>query len=153
MRAALLIFILVPIIEMWVLIEIGSQIGGLMTILLVLVTAIVGVSLIRKQGTQTLLRAQEKMRQGTLPAVEVAEGVMLGVAGLCLIIPGFVTDALGALLLISAFRRVVAAVLMVKFIASRAKAQPFQQARYSEDHKNVIDGEFVKEDNDYIDKN
>ena len=153
MRAALLVFILVPIIEMWVLIEIGSQIGGLITILLVLITAIVGVSLIRKQGTQTLLRAQEKMRQGTVPAVEVAEGVMLGVAGLCLIIPGFVTDALGALLLVPVLRRMVAAVLMVRFIASRAQAQSFQQSRYSEDHGDVIDGEFVKEDKDYIDKN
>ena len=105
MRFALLLFILVPVVEMLVLIQVGGQIGGLTTVALVFLTAVVGIALIRKQGLQTSLKAQEKMRRGELPASEVAEGAMLVFAGICLLIPGFVTDVLGGVMLIPPLMR------------------------------------------------
>ncbi len=156
MRFALLLFILVPIVEMTVLIKVGSQLGVLSTIGLVFLTAIVGVSLIRKQGLETSLKAQEKMRRGELPASEVAEGVMLMFAGLCLLIPGFVTDALGALLLISPLRKLLAAGLIVKFISSiMARGSQWRtgsQYDASQQEGDIIEGEYINEDNDLIDK-
>jgi len=155
MRFALLIFILVPIVEMTVLIQVGSEIGALATIGLVFLTAILGVTLIRKQGLETSLKAQEKMRRGELPASEVAEGLMLIFAGLCLLIPGFVTDAMGALLLVPPLRKLFAAGLIVKFISSvMAKSTQWRggQAYSSEENGEIIEGEYVNEENDLIDK-
>ncbi|KZN15270.1 FxsA family protein [Marinomonas sp. TW1] len=155
MRFALLLFILVPIIEMTVLIQVGSEIGSLATVGLVFLTAIVGVSLIRKQGLETSLKAQEKMRRGELPASEVAEGVMLLFAGLCLLIPGFVTDAIGGLLLIPVLRKLFAAGLVVKLMSSvMARGTQWRSRGYSESTKegDIIEGEYANEDNDLIDK-
>ncbi|MBJ7553382.1 FxsA family protein [Marinomonas spartinae] len=158
MRLALLLFILVPIIEMTVLIKVGSHIGALATIGLVLLTAILGVTIIRKQGLETALKAQEKMARGELPASEVAEGIMLIFAGLCLMMPGFITDAIGGLLLIPPLRRLFAAGLVVNFIASMVKkgSRWTSYSRYDYHAQGeTIDGEYSKEsknDNDLIDK-
>lgn len=155
MRFALLLFILIPIIEITVLIQVGSEVGALATVGLVFLTAIVGVTLIRKQGLETSLKAQEKMRRGELPASEVAEGLMLIFAGLCLLIPGFVTDAIGALLLVPPLRKLFAAGLIVKFISSMMSRG--SQWRGGQNHTSnkggeIIEGEYVNEDNDLIDK-
>ncbi|SBS37325.1 phage T7 F exclusion suppressor FxsA [Marinomonas spartinae] len=158
MRFALLLFILVPIIEMTVLIKVGSHIGALATIGLVLLTAILGVTIIRKQGLETALKAQEKMARGELPASEVAEGIMLIFAGLCLMMPGFITDAIGGLLLIPPLRRLFAAGLVVNFIASMVKkgSRWTSYSRYEyHGQGETIDGEYSKEskdDKDLIDK-
>lgn len=155
MRFALLLFILVPIVEMTVLIQVGSEIGALATVGLVFLTAIVGVTLIRKQGLETSLKAQEKMRRGELPASEVAEGLMLIFAGLCLLIPGFVTDAIGALLLIPPLRKLFAAGLIVKFISSMmARGNQWRggPGYASQQEGDIIEGEYANEDNDLIDK-
>ena len=155
MRFALLLFILVPIIEMTVLIQVGSEIGALTTVGLVFLTAILGVTLIRKQGLETSLKAQKKMQRGELPASEVAEGLMLMFAGLCLLIPGFVTDAMGALLLIPPLRKLLAAGLMIKFISSMMeRGNQWRGKPYGGTEKkgDIIEGEFVSEENDVLDK-
>ncbi|MBJ7539029.1 FxsA family protein [Marinomonas transparens] len=152
MKYALLIFILVPIIEMTVLIQVGSEIGSLATVGLVFLTAIVGVTLIRKQGLQTSLKAQEKMQRGELPASEVAEGLMLMFAGLCLLIPGFVTDGIGALLLISPLRKLFAAGLIVKFMSSMMARGAQWRGTSSQQQGDIIEGEYVNDDNDLLDK-
>ncbi|RNF49932.1 FxsA family protein [Marinomonas hwangdonensis] len=161
MRFALLLFILVPVVEMLVLIQVGGQIGGLTTVALVFLTAVVGIALIRKQGLQTSLKAQEKMRRGEIPASEVAEGAMLIFAGVCLLIPGFVTDVLGGVMLIPPLRKLLAAGLIVKFISSFAVKGAQQSGHYhftsrydksSKDKGDIIEGEYVNEENDLIDK-
>lgn len=151
MRFALLLFILVPIVELTVLIQVGAKIGSLTTIGLVFLTAIVGLAIIRRQGFATHLKAQEKIRRGELPASEVAEGFMLAFAGMCLLIPGFVTDALGALLLISPLRKAVAATVALDFLKKRMKMRPagFQQGpRQSEQPPHIIEGEYRSEEQD-----
>tara|TARA_A100001388_G_scaffold273833_1_gene256347 strand:- start:548 stop:943 length:396 start_codon:yes stop_codon:yes gene_type:complete len=101
----LIVFMLVPVAEMWILIEVGGWIGALPTIALVVVTATVGLSLLKRQGLSTLLSARQKMNEGSIPATELVSGVMLAVGGALLLTPGFVTDAVGFVLLIPQTRQ------------------------------------------------
>ena len=100
----LFIFILVPMIELAVLIKVGSHIGVLWTLALIFLTAIIGVTLLRAQGLATLMRAGQRLQEGQLPAQELAEGFLLALAGALLITPGFVTDAIGFTLLLPGVR-------------------------------------------------
>ncbi|MDX1318627.1 MAG: FxsA family protein [Oceanospirillum sp.] len=95
MNKFLLLFIAVPLIEMVVLIKVGQQIGALSTIALVILTAVIGIALLKQQGIAMLNRANWKMNQGQIPAREMAEGIVLAVGGALLLTPGFVTDAFG----------------------------------------------------------
>ncbi|MEH6469478.1 MAG: FxsA family protein [Porticoccus sp.] len=105
MRYLLLLFIVMPIIEMWLLITVGREIGAFPTIGLVLLTAAVGFSLLRQQGFATLFRARQKMDAGELPAIEMVEAIILAVCGALLMTPGFVTDVIGFAGLVSGLRR------------------------------------------------
>jgi len=100
-----LLFTLVPITEMYLLITVGGYIGPFPTILCVMATAVIGVSLLRWQGTATLQRGMGRVSQGQLPGQEIAEGMMLAVAGALLLTPGFVTDTIGFLLLMPPVRK------------------------------------------------
>ncbi|HAQ98029.1 MAG TPA: exlusion protein FxsA [Verrucomicrobiales bacterium] len=101
----LLLFMLIPIVEMWILIEVGGWIGALPTIGLVVLTAMIGLSLLKQQGLSTLMRARRKIDEGAIPASELVSGVMIAVGGALLLTPGFVTDALGFALLIPQTRK------------------------------------------------
>ena len=101
----LLLFMLIPFFEMWILIEVGGWIGALPTIGLVVLTATIGLSLLKQQGLSTLMRARRKMDEGAIPASELVSGVMIAVGGALLLTPGFVTDALGFALLIPQTRQ------------------------------------------------
>ncbi len=108
----LLLFILVPAIELALLLEVGSHLGTLPTLGLIAATGVVGASLARRQGLAVLGRAQDQMARGELPAGSLADGVMILVAGAFLITPGILTDAFGFLLLVPVFREVVRSVAM-----------------------------------------
>lgn len=107
LRLLFILFITVPLLELYVLIEVGSGIGGLSTILLCLFTAALGGLLIRLQGLSTLLDAQRRMAMGEFPAEHGAHGLLLGLAGLLLFTPGFITDSIGFVLLVPAIRRLI----------------------------------------------
>ena len=94
------IFLVVPIVEIYLLIQVGQVIGALWTVFLVVLTAVVGVWLLKIQGMSTLMRAQEKMQTGQMPAQEMLEGMGLLLAGAFLLTPGFFTDTVGFLLLL-----------------------------------------------------
>jgi len=100
-----IIFVLVPIIEIALFIQAGDWFGLAPTLFMIILTAVIGVSLLRQQGLSTLYKAQQKMNYGEIPAMEMVEGIMLAVAGALLITPGFFTDSVGFLLLIPPFRR------------------------------------------------
>jgi len=104
----LLVFFLTPIIEMYLLIEVGGYIGAWPTIGLVMITAVIGVALLRIQGLATLTRGVGRLNQGELPAREMVEGLLLAVAGALLLTPGFVTDFVGFLLLAPPTRLLIA---------------------------------------------
>jgi len=91
------IFVVVTLAEIYVLVSVGQAIGGLSTVLLVVITAFIGSSLLRQQGWSTMAKAQQSMSEGRTPAMEMMEGVVILVSGIPLLTPGFLTDALGLL--------------------------------------------------------
>lgn len=103
--ALFVIFLLVPLVEIYLLLEVGSVIGVGWTVFAVVFTAILGAGLVRMQGFSTLNRIRSQMDRGELPAMELFEGVFLLVAGALLLTPGFFTDAVGFACLIPPFRR------------------------------------------------
>lgn len=124
MRLLFLLFIGLPILEMWLLIEVGSRIGALPTIALVALTAFIGINLLRQQGFNTLTRAQARLTAGEVPAAEILEGLCLAVGGALLLTPGFVTDAVGFCCLIAPIRkRIVARVLASGVVRANAAFQ------------------------------
>jgi len=110
----LLLFIAIPIIEMWLLISISRHIGALLTISLVVATAVIGVHWLRQQGFSTLLKLNERLSAGEMPAREITEGVIITIGGALLLTPGFATDALGFACLFAPSRA-----LLVKSLFSR----------------------------------
>ena len=93
-----LLFILIPIIEIAIFITVGSNIGILNTIAIILLTAIVGIFFVKKQGLNLLFNAQRNMAQGIMPTEEIKGGIFLLISGLLLITPGFFTDCVGFLM-------------------------------------------------------
>lgn len=145
MRILFLLFVIVPVIEMWLLITVGQQIGALPTIGLVLLTAFIGVSLLRYQGAMTLLKARTKMSSGEMPAREMADGLFFAVGGALLLTPGFVTDAIGFACLTPGVRTV-----LIGFLAKNVFRGQFHMHRgaANSDQKkhsaNVLEGDFEK---------
>jgi UPF0716 protein FxsA len=109
-----LLFIVIPLVELYVIIAVGEEIGAFWTVILVLLTAVIGVNLLRIQGMSTLMRAQKNMAQGDVPAMEMMEGLALAVGGVLLITPGFITDSIGFLCLIPASRQAIIRYIMTK---------------------------------------
>ena len=99
-----LAFTIIPIIEIYLLIEIGSMFGALTAVTLVILTGFLGAFLARMQGLQTLYRIQESLREGRMPSGELLDALLIIIAGLVLLTPGFLTDSAGFLLLIPATR-------------------------------------------------
>lgn len=147
MRILFLLFIIVPVIEMWLLIKVGSLIGAFPTIALVLLTAVIGVALLRRQGLSTLIRGNQKLEQGQLPAEEMVEGLILAVSGALLLTPGFVTDFVGFLGLLPYTRRAI-----VRKLISQGTLQTFSftQTRFyrppGDKGGRTIEGEYWRKD-------
>ena len=99
-----LAFTIIPIIEIYLLIEIGSMFGALTAVTLVILTGFLGAFLARMQGIQTLYRIQESLREGRMPSGELLDALLIVIAGLVLLTPGFLTDSAGFLLLIPTTR-------------------------------------------------
>lgn len=153
MRFVFSLFIAIPIIEMVVLIQVGQQIGVVWTIALVLLTAFIGINLLRYQGLATLSRATWRIQSGQIPAKEMLEGILLAVGGALLLTPGFVTDAIGFLLLLPLTRQLFAVRLMGRFKTFSSthtsgtgfNPQGFAQGGGTADSnrdQSIIDGEF-----------
>ena len=109
MKLFFLLFLLVPLLEIYFLIQVGSVVGAGATVLLVVFTALLGAVLVRAQGFSTLARVQTQLARGILPALEMLEGLLLFAAGALLLTPGFFTDAVGFVFLIPPLRRKIIA--------------------------------------------
>ena len=143
-RFLFILFLLVPLIEIYFLIQVGEVIGAGWTIFAVVATAVIGVNLLRVQGTSTLLRAQANLQQGSLPAMEMMEGLALAVSGILLLTPGFFTDAFGFILLTPILRRVlIKNVLKQSQFTVRGQTMHTQ---YRENDTTIIEGEVVDND-------
>ena len=94
-----LAFTLIPLVEIYLLIKLGQNFGAITSILLVIFTGILGAYLARMEGLRTLFRIQETLREGRMPGEELMDALLIAIAGLVLITPGFITDVVGFLLL------------------------------------------------------
>ena len=130
--------VVVPLAEIAVLIEVGGWIGLGPTLALIVLTAVAGLWLLRRQGVAVLRRAQQQMLAGAAPVAEVFEGFCLVIAGALLLAPGFLTDTLGALLLLRPIRALLYRMAQRRFEA-QVRAGPTPHAR---DGSPVIDAEF-----------
>ena len=130
MNSILLLIILIPVIEIYLFIKIGSQIGALTTILLIFTTAIVGIYYAKYEGLNTLKSGFMQLSKKETPAYEIISGAAIAFAALLLIIPGFGTDVLGFLIIFPISRRFI----FSKFFRNIKKQYPKKN--------NFIDGEF-----------
>ena len=146
MRFLFLLFVVMPVVEMWLLITVGTEIGAMATIGLVLLTAVFGAKLLREQGFATLWRGQRKLEEGKLPAQEIVEGIILAVSGALLLTPGFITDVIGFAGLIPPIRALFVSRLISKMVVAPMGGQAsgfyYQQGMQSGD---IIEGEAVDE--------
>jgi UPF0716 protein FxsA len=137
MNPVLLSIILIPILEVYLFIKIGSQIGAFNTILLIFITAIIGIYYAKYEGLNTIRSGFTQLIKNQVPAYEIISGAAIAFAAILLIIPGFSTDLLGFLLILPFTRKLIFGNLSNKFKEDVVKK------------KNYIDGEFEDiEDND-----
>ena len=136
MNSFLLLILLVPVVEIYLLIKIGSQIGAITTILLIFTTAIVGIYYAKYEGLNTLKSGFTQLSNNKPPTYEMISGAAIAFAALLLIIPGFVTDVLGFLLIFPASRRFFFSILSKKF------------KHKDTNENNIIDGDYEDIEND-----
>ncbi|MFT6985762.1 MAG: UPF0716 protein FxsA [Psychromonas sp.] len=150
-----LVFTSVSLLEIFVLVKVGSFLGAWPTVALVVVTALIGSALVRSQGVQLLQQLQQRIAQGEMPALQLVEGVMLLVTGVLLVTPGFVTDFCGLLLLQPTIRARLAKTVMANV---KLKTDASMSGSYSQSQtgsftgqnrdKNIIEGEFERKDDE-----
>ncbi len=138
MNSILLVIILIPVIEIYLLIKIGSQIGAITTILLIFTTAIVGIYYAKYEGLNTLKSGFLQLSKNETPAYEVISGAAIALAALLLIVPGFLTDIIGFLLIFPISRKLI----FNKFIKKYKNKKNIK--------KSYIEGEFedIEDDDD-----
>jgi UPF0716 protein FxsA len=132
-------FVIVPLLEIYLLLKVGSLVGVLPTVLLVVATAVLGAWLVRRQGMSALARVQGALDRGELPAVPLLEGAMLLVAGALLLTPGFFTDVLGFLVLVPSLRGAAARWLLARLVVHGSSTGGPQGPR-------TLEGEYHRED-------
>ena len=138
MNSLLLSILLVPVIEIYLLIKIGSQIGAITTILLIFTTAIIGIYYAKYEGLSTLKSGFIQLSKNAAPTYEIISGAAIAFSALLLIIPGFVTDIVGFLIIFPITRKF----LFIKYFSKFSKKK--------DKNNNFIDGEFedIEDDND-----
>lgn len=154
MRIFLLLFIVIPLLEIVLLIQIGSRIGAFATVVWLIAAALIGINLIRLQGVATLTQARQMMGQGNAPAKALANGLLIAIAGVLLIIPGFASDTLALLLIFPPLRS-----MLIRRWLRRVKAPAafngnvYESSRQAEapprvapDAGQTIEGEYKRDD-------
>ena len=139
MNSFFLLFIGVSTIEVFLMIKIGGKIGVLNTILLIFITAIVGIYFAKIQGIKTIRSGFVNLYQNKIPAYELMSGASIAIAALLLIIPGFFTDTIGFLLLLPYTRKII-----FKLFINRSKS------RSNENDDKTLDGEIIEDKKDEL---
>ena len=136
MNTAILLIILVPILEIYLFIKIGSEIGAFLTISLIFVTAILGLLYARIEGFNTLRSGMQKIFENKVPLYEIISGAALAIAAMLLIFPGFATDLLGLMLIVPTTRKLI----LYRF-----------SKKYSKNKKTVNDKKYIDGESEEID--
>lgn len=130
MRIRFLLLLLLPVLELWLMIEIGSEVGALAVIIWLVAMIFLGINLLRYLGTSSILRAAQGMRGGAMPAVTMVDGLFKAIGAILLIIPGFATDFMALLCFIPFLRRLLFKRWLGKMAAS-ASARGFNAADFT----------------------
>ena len=133
MNTAIILILGIPLIEIYLFIKVGSEIGALNTILLILTTAVVGIWYARYEGFNTLRSGMSQLVKNELPLYEIVSGAAIAFAALLLILPGFATDIIGILLVFPVTR---------KIILSKYSKKNISKKRGNDKEKNYIEGEY-----------
>jgi UPF0716 protein FxsA len=148
----LLLLIIVPVVEIYLLIQVGSSIGAFSTVLLIVATAVLGAYLFRLQGMSTVQRVQASLSRGEIPALEMIEGAMLLLSAALLLTPGFVTDIVGFVCLIPTVRRKFASSVLASQFVNQAPFQGASSFNHSGNaggsDSDIIEGEFKREEDE-----
>lgn len=145
----LLAFILVPLIEITLFIQVGSLIGLWPTLLIVVITAVIGTAMVRSQGLQTLANLRQSMETGADPSRDLAHGAMILFSGLLLLTPGFFTDAIGFLLMIPSVRDRMFDRMAQHIVTGSVHVERFGGG-VRRDKGPIIDGEYQEVDPDSV---
>ena len=139
MNPFFLLFICLPALEIYLLIEVGSQVGALNTVALIFLTAIIGLYFAKHQGLQTLKSGMVNLYQNKIPIYEMMSGASIAIAAFLLIVPGFFTDLIGFLLLVPFTRKILFNLTLRKKTKNNNKSQG-----------NTIDGEIIESNKDEL---
>ena len=143
-RLLFILFICVPILEIYLLIKVGSAIGAMPTVGIVVATAVIGAFLLKQQGISTIQRVQNQMARGQIPAMEMMEGLVLVFCGALLLTPGFFTDTIGFIGLVPALRQAIIRWLLRHAIPLGPNGGgPTNNSRHKPD---FLEGDFKRED-------
>ena len=134
MNTLLLVILFVPLVEIYLFIQIGGQIGAINTILIILLTAVIGIYFVRMQGLSTLKSGATQIYRNQIPIYELISGAALAIAALLLIIPGFATDIVGFFLVMPVTRNII-----FKYLGKKYKKE--------KDKDDLIEGEYEDKDN------
>jgi UPF0716 protein FxsA len=151
MRIFFVLFLLFPLAELFVLIKVGSSIGALATIMLLVLSGIAGVLLLRLAGFATAWRARERLARGELPEREMLQGLMMAIGGGLLFLPGFISDVLALVVLFPPTRNFLFRQINRRIEAQVRRQRAFAadlQARSNPHRPNVIEGEWERDDRD-----
>ena len=139
MNSFFLLFIGIPALEIFLMIKIGGEIGALNTVLLIFLTAIIGIYFAKLEGIKTMRSGIMNMYQNKIPIYEMISGASIAIAALLLIIPGFFTDTIGFLLLIPFTRKILISFLITK-----------QNISSKQEDKKTLDGEIIEDKKDEL---
>ena len=146
----LALFLLIPIIELFVMFKIGKIIGPGITILIIIITAFIGAKLRKVQGTQAIRNVQSAIKIGKLPHKEVMDGVMIIIAGALLLTPGFLTDIVGFSLLLpglrSNYRKLLLTYIKAKILFRYAGVNSPKKKNDNENGPSIIEAEIIDDD-------
>jgi len=139
-QLAWIILLSVPVLEVYLLVKIGSSIGFIPTIMLLVTAATIGAGLLRTQGLAIWLRVQQSLLNGELPAVELMDGFVILAGGVLLLLPGFLSDVAGLLCLLPQTRKLITAWLLKRRFEQQASSTPGNNAN------STIEGEYRREE-------
>lgn len=146
----LILFLTIPLVEIYLLIKVGGIIGAFPTVFMVVFTAVLGAWLLRIQGFSTMTRVRRTMAKGGIPAMEMLEGAVLLVSGALLLTPGFFTDAIGFVCLVPSLRRTMIRWMLGRFLmppGGFTGSGPGTSGRSSRHQgPTTLEGEFRRED-------
>ena len=146
----LALFLLIPIIELFIMFKIGKVIGLEITILIIIITAIIGAKLTKVQGAKAIKNARSEIKGGKLPHKEVMDGIMIIIAGAFLLTPGFVTDIVGFSLLLPALRsnyqKLLLASIKTKILFAQSPINKQKKEGKSNDEPTIIEAEIINDD-------